>query len=70
MALQLCTRHCAVCHRKLRNKYEALKPYVCDSRLCFFQYYALNLGPSLEVCPFRAVGILLLSFTARNLQQH
>ncbi|KAF5342715.1 hypothetical protein D9758_015872 [Tetrapyrgos nigripes] len=28
--------------------YEALKPYVCDSTLCSYQYYSFGLGPSLE----------------------
>ncbi|KAH7925790.1 hypothetical protein BV22DRAFT_408192 [Leucogyrophana mollusca] len=46
--LTLCTRYCVVCHRKLNTQYEALKPYVCESNLCAFQYYSLNLGPSLE----------------------
>ncbi|KAF9222237.1 hypothetical protein BS17DRAFT_709254, partial [Gyrodon lividus] len=42
-----------VCHKKLKNEYEALKPYVCDSELCIFQYYTLNLGLLLEVCKQR-----------------
>ncbi|KAF8968508.1 hypothetical protein BDZ97DRAFT_1798782 [Flammula alnicola] len=46
--LSLCTRYCIVCHNRLRFDYEALKPYVCDSKLCSYQYYSLNRGPSLE----------------------
>ncbi|KAF9266711.1 hypothetical protein L218DRAFT_895759 [Marasmius fiardii PR-910] len=46
--LILCTRFCLVCHRRLGADYEALKPYVCGSKLCAYQYYALNKGPSLE----------------------
>ncbi|KAL0572423.1 hypothetical protein V5O48_009541 [Marasmius crinis-equi] len=46
--LALCTRYCLVCHSKLQTDYEALKPYVCDSKLCAYQYYSLNKGPSLE----------------------
>ncbi|PPQ71310.1 hypothetical protein CVT24_012036 [Panaeolus cyanescens] len=46
--LSLCTRYCIVCHNKLSLDYEALKPYVCDSKLCSYQYYSLNRGPSLE----------------------
>ncbi|KAK1224011.1 hypothetical protein PQX77_013106 [Marasmius sp. AFHP31] len=46
--LTLCTRYCIVCHSKLQTNYEALKPYVCDSKLCAYQYYSLNKGPSLE----------------------
>ncbi|KAF8551149.1 hypothetical protein OG21DRAFT_1499321 [Imleria badia] len=45
--LALSTRHCVVCHKKLRT-YDALRPYVCGSGLCVFQYYSLNLGPSIE----------------------
>ncbi|KAF9047184.1 hypothetical protein BDZ89DRAFT_1089351 [Hymenopellis radicata] len=46
--ITLCTRYCVVCHNKLSTEYEALKPYVCDSKLCAYQYYAHNRGPSLE----------------------
>ncbi|KAL0059054.1 hypothetical protein AAF712_014231 [Marasmius tenuissimus] len=46
--LTLCTRYCIVCHSRLQTNYEALKPYVCDSKLCAYQYYSLNKGPSLE----------------------
>ncbi|KAF8889407.1 hypothetical protein CPB84DRAFT_1826578 [Gymnopilus junonius] len=46
--LALCTRFCIVCHNKLHFDYEALKPYVCDNKLCSYQYYLLNRGPSLE----------------------
>ncbi|KAJ4479081.1 hypothetical protein J3R30DRAFT_3473939 [Lentinula aciculospora] len=46
--LTLCTRYCIVCHNKLETEYVALKPYVCDSKLCSYQYYSLNHGPSLE----------------------
>ncbi|KAK0467149.1 uncharacterized protein EV420DRAFT_1507476 [Desarmillaria tabescens] len=46
--LTLCTRYCIVCHNKLTTDFEALKPYVCDSKLCAYQYYSLNHGPSLE----------------------
>ncbi|KAJ3509436.1 hypothetical protein NLJ89_g5227 [Agrocybe chaxingu] len=46
--LSLCPRYCIVCHNKLQTDYEALKPYVCDSKLCSYQYYTLNRGPSLE----------------------
>ncbi|KDQ51732.1 hypothetical protein JAAARDRAFT_497248 [Jaapia argillacea MUCL 33604] len=46
--MTLCTRYCPVCHNKLKMQYEALKPYVCDSKLCAYQYYSYNRGPSLE----------------------
>lgn len=47
--LQLCPRYCLVCHDRLQTDYVALKPYVCNSPLCTYQYYHLNWGPSLEV---------------------
>ncbi|KZT05739.1 uncharacterized protein LAESUDRAFT_726677 [Laetiporus sulphureus 93-53] len=46
--LMLCSRYCIVCHDRLNTEYETLKPYVCDSRLCTYQYYFLNRGLSLE----------------------
>ncbi|KAJ3560459.1 hypothetical protein NP233_g10827 [Leucocoprinus birnbaumii] len=46
--LLICPQYCLVCHRKLESSYEALKPYVCDSKLCAYQYYALNRGAPLE----------------------
>ncbi|OBZ72871.1 Poly [ADP-ribose] polymerase 6 [Grifola frondosa] len=46
--LTLCPRYCLVCHGKLQSSLEVLKPYVCDSKLCTYQYYNLNRGPSLE----------------------
>ncbi|KAG5639239.1 hypothetical protein H0H81_005313 [Sphagnurus paluster] len=47
-SIQLCPRYCIVCHNKLDTDFEALKPYVCESKLCAYQYYSLNRGPSLE----------------------
>ncbi|KAJ7579700.1 hypothetical protein C8J56DRAFT_963387, partial [Mycena floridula] len=46
--LTLCNRFCIVCHNKIITEFEVLKPYVCDSKLCQYQYYSLNRGPSLE----------------------
>ncbi|KAF9809445.1 hypothetical protein IEO21_07397 [Rhodonia placenta] len=46
--LTLCPRYCLVCHDRLQTDYVALKPYVCNSPLCTYQYYHLNWGPSLE----------------------
>jgi ubiquitin-conjugating enzyme E2 Q len=43
-----CTEFCLVCHRKLQYQLEAIKPYVCDTPLCLFQYMTFNFGPSLE----------------------
>ncbi|KAH7100349.1 hypothetical protein BKA62DRAFT_706762 [Auriculariales sp. MPI-PUGE-AT-0066] len=46
--LTICTRYCLVCHRRIESQYEALKPYVCEDKLCTYQYYSLNFGPSIE----------------------
>lgn len=43
-----CTEFCLVCHRKLDTEVEAIKPYVCNSGLCLYQYMALGFGPSIE----------------------
>ncbi|KAI5244991.1 hypothetical protein E4T43_03434 [Aureobasidium subglaciale] len=43
-----CTEFCLVCHKKLDTLVEALKPYVCDSPLCLYQYMNLGFGPSIE----------------------
>lgn len=43
-----CTEYCLVCHDKLSNEFEALKPYVCDKPLCLYQYMSLGFGPSIE----------------------
>lgn len=43
-----CTDFCMVCHAKLDNELEAIKPYVCESPLCLFQYMSLGFGPSIE----------------------
>ncbi|RHZ68802.1 hypothetical protein CDV55_107958 [Aspergillus turcosus] len=43
-----CTEFCLVCHCKIRESFEAIKPYVCSNGLCLFQYMALGMGPSLE----------------------
>ncbi|KAI0668099.1 hypothetical protein C8Q78DRAFT_1099205 [Trametes maxima] len=63
--LALCPRYCLVCHQQLKEDLEALKPYVCSSPLCTYQYYNLNRGPSLEydICANTAVVDLLVSLT-------
>ena len=43
-----CTEFCLVCHRKMNTELEAIKPYVCDSDLCLYQYMTLGFGPSIE----------------------
>ncbi|TRM66799.1 hypothetical protein BD626DRAFT_483861 [Schizophyllum amplum] len=68
--LSLCTRYCMVCHNKVKNQYEALKPYVCDSGLCHYQFYSHNRGPSLEyeiIHNPRSVDLLVsLAYTAAS----
>ena len=43
-----CTEFCLVCHRKVEEDFEALKPYVCSRPLCLYQYIKLGFGPSIE----------------------
>ncbi|KIW18468.1 hypothetical protein PV08_02756 [Exophiala spinifera] len=43
-----CTEFCLVCHSRVDNSFEALKPYVCSRPLCLYQYMNLGFGPSLE----------------------
>lgn len=43
-----CTEFCLVCHCKVENTFEALKPYVCSKPLCLYQYLNLGFGPSIE----------------------
>ncbi|KAJ8597247.1 hypothetical protein M405DRAFT_587353 [Rhizopogon salebrosus TDB-379] len=61
--LTLCSRYCVVCHKKIDTDFEALKPYVCNSGLCAYQYYSLNFGPSLEydICKNTEMVDLLVS---------
>lgn len=43
-----CTEYCLRCHQRLPKDFEALKPFVCSSPLCLFQYMTMGLGPSIE----------------------
>ncbi|KAH6672966.1 hypothetical protein B0J14DRAFT_654691 [Halenospora varia] len=43
-----CTQYCLVCHDKIEDDFEALKPYVCSKPLCLYQYMSLGFGPSVE----------------------
>ncbi|POR33901.1 Poly [ADP-ribose] polymerase 8 [Tolypocladium paradoxum] len=43
-----CTEYCMACHAKLEDGPGSLKPYVCASPLCLYQYLSLGFGPSLE----------------------
>lgn len=59
-----CTEFCLVCHQKLDTMVEAIKPYVCDSPLCLYQYMTLGFGPSIEHEILTQVKVvdLLISF--------
>ncbi|KAG6015974.1 hypothetical protein E4U43_004404 [Claviceps pusilla] len=43
-----CTEYCMICHQRLGNDVETLKPYVCSKSLCLYQYLSLAFGTSLE----------------------
>ncbi|RFU76231.1 hypothetical protein TARUN_6007 [Trichoderma arundinaceum] len=43
-----CTKYCMICHQKVEDGFEALKPYVCSSPLCTYQFVSLGLGASIE----------------------
>lgn len=43
-----CTKYCMVCHQRLEDEFEALKPYVCSNPLCTYQFVSLGLGASTE----------------------
>jgi len=59
-----CTEFCLVCHNKVSTDFEALKPYVCSSPLCLYQYMSLGFGPSIEyeIMSQPTVVDLLVSF--------
>ncbi|KAJ3535766.1 hypothetical protein NM688_g6931 [Phlebia brevispora] len=61
--LALCSRFCLVCYDRVQT--EVLKPYVCENKLCTYQYYNLNRGPSLEyeICTRPQTVDLLVSLT-------
>ncbi|KAH0498571.1 hypothetical protein TgHK011_005822 [Trichoderma gracile] len=46
--LARCTKYCMVCHQRVEDGFEALKPYVCSSPLCNFQFLNLGMGASIE----------------------
>lgn len=45
--LARCTQYCMVCHQKTEG-FEAVKPFVCQSSLCLYQYISLGFGQSIE----------------------
>ncbi|KAL7810971.1 hypothetical protein V8C44DRAFT_107921 [Trichoderma aethiopicum] len=65
--LARCTKYCMVCHQRVEDGFEALKPYVCSNPLCNFQFLNLGLGASIEheiVSNPYVVDILISFFAA------
>lgn len=72
-----CTEFCLVCFSRLNTDIEAIKPYVCNSPLCLYQYMSLGFGPSIEheIIAEPCVTDLLISFCyasahAENLHEY
>jgi len=59
-----CTEFCLVCHCRIEDNFEALKPYVCSKPLCLYQYMSLGFGPRIEreIVSQPQVVDLLISF--------
>ncbi|TRX89124.1 hypothetical protein FHL15_009937 [Xylaria flabelliformis] len=66
-----CTDYCMICHDRIDETFEALKPYVCGNPLCLYQYMSLGLGPSIdqEIINQEYVVDLLISFCYASLQR-
>ncbi|KAK3320889.1 hypothetical protein B0T19DRAFT_374231 [Cercophora scortea] len=43
-----CTEFCLRCHRRVDSGFEALRPFVCSTPLCLYQYMSLGFGPNIE----------------------
>ncbi|KAF5661318.1 hypothetical protein FHETE_8552 [Fusarium heterosporum] len=43
-----CTKYCLVCHQRVDEGFEAVKPFVCDNSLCLYQYLSLGFCQSIE----------------------
>ncbi|KAI9366084.1 hypothetical protein DFJ73DRAFT_807042 [Zopfochytrium polystomum] len=46
--LHLAPKYCLVCHKRTEIQVESLRPYICDSTLCTFQYLQVGIGPKIE----------------------
>jgi ubiquitin-conjugating enzyme E2 Q len=66
-----CTEFCLICFTRLPDDIQALKPYVCDSPLCLYQYMSLGFGPSIEheILTQPKVVDLLISFCYTSARQ-
>ncbi|KAI2624691.1 hypothetical protein GGS26DRAFT_600222 [Hypomontagnella submonticulosa] len=67
-----CIDYCMVCHERLAENFEALRPYVCSNPLCLDQYVNLGLGSSVnhEIINHPNVVDLLISFCYTSLTTH
>ncbi|KAI0455181.1 hypothetical protein F5B21DRAFT_216658 [Xylaria acuta] len=65
-----CTDYCMICHDRIDEAFDALKPYVCGNPLCLYQYMSLGLGPSIDQEIINQVYVvdLLISFCYASLQ--
>ncbi|KAI9100001.1 hypothetical protein DFS34DRAFT_693661 [Phlyctochytrium arcticum] len=45
----MASRYCLVCHKRTHAELNCMKPFVCESPLCTYQYFQLGLGPSIEL---------------------
>ena len=43
-----CTEYCMVCHKKIEGGFAAIKPFICESELCSYQFITLGFGSNLE----------------------
>ncbi|KAJ3045831.1 hypothetical protein HDV00_006094 [Rhizophlyctis rosea] len=62
--ITLASCFCLVCHRRTAEDLEAIRPFICESPLCTYQYLQIGLGPSieLELLHNRTVVDMLISF--------
>lgn len=61
-----------MCHNQIDTEYEVLRPHVCQSALCAYQYYMMGWGPSLEyqILHNSLVVDLLVSLTYTSAREH
>jgi ubiquitin-conjugating enzyme E2 Q len=66
-----CTEFCLICFSAMPDDLQAIKPYVCDSPLCLYQYMSLGFGPSIEheILSQPRVVDLLVSFCCASARE-
>lgn len=47
--ISLINKYCLICHIPLDTKIDLYKPYICNKKICSYQYIQLGLGPSIEL---------------------